>query len=301
MSKDNKEITVEQAVTVATTIANEQLEINQVLGRVQSLQAVASFVETFSLTQLAQIKEQKLYRKFNNQTMIIDGVEIRLNTWEGFCKAINSNRITIEDKLANLRLLGEETLERVEALGMTTRELRKLRQLDSTDQKVIISEIEVNTGDKESIIELIEDMSVKHNKAKEELEKQLAEQKEQTDIQKRLVAQKEKKINDLDKEIVRQEKMTVPEQEAQALNILNGSFNLCRGAILDIGVKVTNALEFDSPAAQQSCLGSLLILRNEIDRIFAENELHGVLMDTSDAALDDIVDKAMQAIDGIGA
>lgn len=160
-------------------ITTEQLEMNKVLGRVETLNTIADSIQAFSLVQLSGIKESKLYRHFNNQTIVKDGIEVPLNTWAGFCTAINSNQRTIDDKLANLKLLGEEALQKSEALGITTRQLRQLRKLDENDQKVIIGEIEANVGDKDSIVELIEDMSVKHAKEKQALKDEIKDQKKQ--------------------------------------------------------------------------------------------------------------------------
>ncbi len=190
-------INAEQALaTVIGNIADEQLEMNQFLGRIEAMQALSSSIEAFSLTQLAEIKKQKLYRHFNNQTVVKDGVQVPLNTWAGFCRAINTNARTIDDKLENLNLLGEEALQKTEALGITTRQLRKLRQLDTEDQKVIIGEIETNISDKESIIELIEDMSVKHAKEKAELKKQVKDLQAESKAKDRVNADRQATIDE---------------------------------------------------------------------------------------------------------
>ncbi|PID65955.1 MAG: hypothetical protein CR977_00100 [Gammaproteobacteria bacterium] len=277
-------------------ITTEQLEMNQLLGRIQATHAIGNMLEALSLSQLQAIKQQKAYRQLQGQTQEVNGTLVDLGTWKGFCKAIGASRETIDLRLKDLQLLGETALENAQNLGMTTRELRKLRKLDPNDQSVIINELEASIGDKDAIVELIENMSVKHRQEKEALQAQIKDEKAERQASERMVSQKQKKIDELDKEIIKQETMTVPEKEAKALNVLSRSFNLCRGSILDVGVKIADVLSFATPAAEQSCLGTLLILRNEIDRIFAENDLHGVLMDTSDAEIDEIVDKAMLAI-----
>lgn len=218
MSDENK-ITSEQALATAIgNITNEQLQMNQLLGRVEAMQTLAYSIEAFSLSQLYEIKEQKLYRHFNNQTVVRDGMEVPLNTWAGFCRAINANARTIDDKLENLKLLGEEALQKSEALGITTRQLRQLRKLDEADQTVIIGEIEANAGDKESIIELIEDMSVKHAKQKTTLENKVKELEKENKAKDAVIRQKQDTIDTKNDEIIRMDeklalKLHAPDHE----------------------------------------------------------------------------------------
>ena len=206
-SKHEIQPSAEQALTSAiASITNEQLEMNQFLGRVEAMQALAYSIEAFSLSQLAEIKDKKLYRHFNNQTVIRDGMEVPLNTWAGFCRAINSSDKTIDEKLVNLRLLGEEALQKSEALGITTKQLRQLRKLDESDQAGIVGEIEANAGDKESIIELIEDMSVKHAKQKESLEKKVKELEKEAKAKDAVIRQKQDTIDAKNDEIIKMDK-----------------------------------------------------------------------------------------------
>ncbi len=166
--------------TVAGAVTTEQLEMNQWLGRIQATQAIGSMLEALSLSQLQKIKDNKLYEQLKGQEKEINGKTYHLGTWKGFCKAIGATDRSIDTKLKDLQILGEEALEKAQNLGMTTRELAKLRKLDPSDQAVVIGEIEINTGDKDAIVELIENMSAKHVKDKEALQKQLDDEKAKT-------------------------------------------------------------------------------------------------------------------------
>lgn len=212
-----QETTAAEKALVAAAVSAEQIEMNQLLGRLQATQAIAAMLDGLSLAQIAQIKEGKRYKHLAGQTIVIDGVEIRLDTWEGFCAAIGSGRRGIEEKLQNLRLLGEEALDKATALGMTTRELRKLRQLDAADQKVVIGEIEVAAGDKEAIIDLITDMSAKHAKDKAALEKRLHDQEADAKATERVLQDKDKRIAELQKQVITQETRTMDEQAQDAV------------------------------------------------------------------------------------
>lgn len=198
-------------------LGQEQLDMNQLLGRIQATTAIATLLDTLSLAQIAQIKENKEYRKFQGQVVIIDGVEIRLDTWDGFCKAIGSSRQNIEEKLDNLQVLGEAALERAQELGMTTRELRRLRKLGDDDKKVVIGELEVAVGDKDAIVDLITEMAAKHAKDKEALQKQLDDNAADAKASERIMKDKEKRIADLQKQIVKQENRTTEDAQQDTL------------------------------------------------------------------------------------
>ena len=100
-----QETAASEKALVAAAATAEQIEMNQQLGRLQATQAIAAMLDGLSLAQIAQIKESKRYKQLAGQKMVIGGVEIRLDTWEGFCAALGSSRRGIEEKLDNLRLL----------------------------------------------------------------------------------------------------------------------------------------------------------------------------------------------------
>ena len=212
------DVTASNAVDAAARlITQEQLDMNQLLGRLQATQAIVSVLDTLSLAQIAQLKESKEYRKFRGQTMLVDGEEVRLDTWEGFCRALGSSRENIDLKLGHLQILGESALARAQELGMTTRELRRLRKLDEADQKVIVGELEAAVGDKEAIIDLITEMSAKHAKDKDALEKQLEDQQAEAKASSRILQDKDKKIAELQKQIIRQENRTMDDVRQDAI------------------------------------------------------------------------------------
>ena len=241
-----QETAASEKALVAAAATAEQIEMNQLLGRVQATQAIAAMLDGLSLAQIAQIKEGKRYKQLAGQTMMVDGAEIRLNTWDGFCAAIGSSRRAIEEKLDNLRLLGEEALDKATALGMTTQELRKLRRLDAADQKVVIGEIEVAAGDKEAIIDLITDMAARHSKEREELQARLEDQRGEAAASERIIEERNKRIDKLEKQLHKQQHRTMEEQRQQLMT--------------------------DAGAAQIRCLAPLAGLDDAIDTLLGEDD-----------------------------
>ena len=241
-----QETAASEKALVAAAASAEQIEMNQLLGRLQATQAIAAMLDGLSLAQIAQIKESKRYKQLAGQKMVIGGVEIRLDTWEGFCAALGSSRRAIEEKLDNLRLLGEEALDKATALGMTTQELRKLRHLDASDQQIVIGEIEVAAGDKEAIIDLITDMAAKHSKEREELQAKLEDQRGEAVASERIIEERNKRIDKLEKQLHKQQHRTMEETRQQRMT--------------------------DAGAAQILCLAPLAGLDDAIDTLLGEDD-----------------------------
>lgn len=245
-------------VAAAEHMAQDKLAMNRLLGRIEATQAISTFIETVSLVQIAKIREEKGYRALKDQVMLINGEEVRLDTWEGFCKALGSSRQNIEDRLENLKLLGEAALARTQELGMTTRELQKLRKLDVSDQKVVIGELEAAVGDKDAIIDLITDMSARHVKEKEAMQKELDEQRAEAKATARILADKDERIKTLQKQIVRQENRTMDEKQEDDLHAL------------DLAV-----VEFLKPrAALEDAIAACLAYEDNAMHLHAANALH---------------------------
>ena len=260
-----QETAASEKALVAAAATAEQIEMNQLLGRLQATQAIAAMLDGLSLAQIAQIKEGKRYKQLAGQKMVIGGVEIRLDTWEGFCAALGSSRRAIEEKLDNLRLLGEEALDKATALGMTTQELRKLRQLDAADQKVVIGEIEVAAGDKEAIIDLITDMAAKHSKEREELQAKLEDQRGEAAASERIIEERNKRIDKLEKQLHKQQHRTMEEKRQQQMTDAGAAQILCLAPLAGLDDAIDTLLGEDDAACTRHAANLLHELRAAVE------------------------------------
>lgn len=260
-----QETAASEKALVAAAASAEQIEMNQLLGRLQATQAIAAMLDGLSLAQIAQIKEGKRYKQLAGQKMVIGGVEIRLDTWEGFCAALGSSRRAIEEKLDNLRLLGEEALDKATALGMTTQELRKLRQLDAADQKVVIGEIEVAAGDKEAIIDLITDMAAKHSKEREELQAKLEDQRGEAVASERIIEERNKRIDKLEKQLHKQQHRTMEEKRQQLMTDAGAAQILCLAPLAGLDDAIDTLLGEDDAACTRHAANLLHELRAAVE------------------------------------
>ena len=260
-----QETAASEKALVAAAATAEQIEMNQLLGRLQATQAIAAMLDGLSLAQIAQIKEGKRYKQLAGQTMVIDGVEIRLDTWEGFCAALGSSRRGIEEKLDNLRLLGEEALDKATALGMTTQELRKLRRLDVSDQQIVIGEIEVAAGDKEAIIDLITDMAAKHSKEREELQAKLEDQRGEAAASERIIEERNKRIDKLEKQLHKQQHRTMEEKRQQQMTDAGAAQILCLAPLAGLDDAIDTLLGEDDAACTRHAANLLHELRAAVE------------------------------------
>lgn len=260
-----QETAASEKALVAAAATAEQIEMNQLLGRLQATQAIAAMLDGLSLAQIAQIKEGKRYKQLAGQKMVIGGVEIRLDTWEGFCAALGSSRRAIEEKLDNLRLLGAEALDKATALGMTTQELRKLRQLDAADQKVVIGEIEVAAGDKEAIIDLITDMAAKHSKEREELQAKLEDQRGEAVASERIIEERNKRIDKLEKQLHKQQHRTMEEKRQQRMTDAGAAQILCLSPLAGLEDAIETLLGEDDDTCTRHAANLLHELRAAVE------------------------------------
>ena len=252
--------------TVASVTMTEQFGTNQLLGRIQATQAISTLLETFSLVQLAQIKEGKRYKQLAGQTMVIDGTEIRLDTWDGIlCRHRRAVGRRWMKSCKTSACVGEEALDKATALGMTTQELRKLRQLDAADQKVVIGEIEVAAGDKEAIIDLITDMSAKHAREREELQARLEDQRGEAAASERIIEERNKRIDKLEKQLHKQQHRTMEEKRQQLMTDAGAAQILCLAPLAGLDDAIDTLLGEDDAACTRHAANLLHELRAAVE------------------------------------
>lgn len=221
--------------------------VNQMLGQAQMAESFAKFALTVSTSKLAYVKENKLYRAIKGKKSA-DGQQFT-GTWEEFCSLLNRSRQQVDEDIANLSFLGEEALESMSRMGIGYRELRQYRKL-SDDQKTALIEV-AKAGDKESFVELAEEIMVKHSREKESLNKQVATLKSENESYQRITAEKDQKLNEQHAELIRR---TTPsadiyleerqEKERNALSLLHDTSNIAIAAVQKFHREILSISEF---------------------------------------------------------
>ena len=161
----------DQAAAMQAAYGQERDLLNQLLGQAQAFQAAGNLLQTFGVSKLAFVKEHKLYQQLRGQRSP-NGLELK-GTWEEFCGLLGMSDEKANQDIANLQSFGEQALEAMSAMGIGYRELRQYRKLPE-DQKLALIEV-AKAGDKESFVELAEEIIAKHAKEKDQLTAQAKE------------------------------------------------------------------------------------------------------------------------------
>lgn len=153
--------------------ASERDLLNQLLGQAQAADAIRQFSQTIGVSKLAYVKETKLYRALkgmpspNSFGVTLDG------TWEEFCGLLGMSDEKANQDIANLRTFGEEALESMSRMGIGYRDLAQYRRLPADTQGALIEA--AKAGDKETLMDLAEQLIARQVKEKNVLERRAVE------------------------------------------------------------------------------------------------------------------------------
>lgn len=211
---ESHEVTKEQtpAIEAAAEAANQMAAIqhqygedrdlaNQMLGQIQMSISISKFTTVVGLSKLKEIKESKLYKALAGKTIVLpNGENTRLvGTWAEYCELLGTSSNKIDEDLMNLKVFGEDAMESLTRIGAGYRELRQLRKLPE-DQQLALIEV-AKLGDKDSFVELAEEIISKHAREKEELTKANADLKADYEAQGTIIEKKDEKLNSLEKRL----------------------------------------------------------------------------------------------------
>lgn len=199
-----------QLASITQGYSEDRDLLNQLLGQAQMAGAFEEFSRTVRTSKLAFVKENKLYQQLKGKKTP-DGTEFS-GTWMEFCRLLGRSVDQADEDIKNLRSFGESALESMSRMGIGYREMRQYRKLPE-DQKLALIEV-AKAGDKESFLDLAEEIITRHAKEKEELSGQVEEaQAEKLAIEK-VLETKSNRINQLERDNERIK--TMPADKAAA-------------------------------------------------------------------------------------
>lgn len=161
--------TADAVASIEAGYSEERDLMNQLLGQAQALSATSAMLQTFGVSKLAFVKENKLYQLLKGKRAP-NGLEFS-GTWVEFCGLLGVSDEKVNQDIANLKSFGEAALEQMTSMGIGYRELRQYRRLPE-DQKTALIEV-AKAGDKEAFVELAEEIITRHAKEKEAFGQQL--------------------------------------------------------------------------------------------------------------------------------
>ncbi|WP_140919148.1 hypothetical protein [Limnobaculum xujianqingii] len=203
-----------------TNYTDDRDLVNQLLGQAQMADAFAKFSKTVFISKLAFVKENKLYQSIAGKRTE-DGLQYK-GTWEEFCNLLGWVPQHANEAISNVNTFGEEALDSMSRMGIGYRELRQFRKLPE-DQKTALIEV-AKEGDKDTLLELAEDLIAKHSKEKEELQQQVKATKEELESNRTLTADKEARYEKLfydkaklEEKLQKRVKTELPKDSGEAL------------------------------------------------------------------------------------
>ncbi|MEF9994645.1 MAG: hypothetical protein RR771_09540 [Acinetobacter sp.] len=167
------ELEQNQLAQIEQSVSIEQIQLSEKVGVIKATSFFKKLLTVSEIKFLSEIKETKQYKGLK----VLDsaGKLLTVSTWAEFCDSMGKSHQHVDEEIRNLGLFGEDFLETSQRMSLGYRDLRKLRKLDDADREVIINGEAVKTEDRESLIDLIEEMSAKHAKEKETFNKKVAD------------------------------------------------------------------------------------------------------------------------------
>jgi len=240
--------------------------VNQLLGQAQAFQAAGNLLQTFGVSKLAIVKENKLYQQLRG-ARAPNGLELT-GTWVEFCELLGVSDEKANQDIQNLHAFGEAALEQMQRAGVGYRELRQFRRLP-TDQKTELIEA-AKAGDTTTLLELAEDLMAKHQREKEDLKKDLAAKDQR-------IARHTARITELEEAQDRWDALPLHEQVATSASRALG---LVQGELRQSFVKLAehHAEACDGSDSRQLMAGHVAQLQqllNELRQEFALPDMTG--------------------------
>lgn len=200
----NREIDKETATNTASIL--------EIVGMFKAHKISEQFNKTLRTAKLQQIKDLKEYKGLTLVNM--QGQPVTINSWEQFCDALNMKRKTIDDDIQNLNTFGQEFMQLSETLGLSYRELRRMRQnmqnpMLTEEEKLALEE--AKGKDPQEMLTLLEELQDKQAS----LEEKVKNLEEENSAKAELIAKKTKQNEKLELDLAKTAKES-PENLKQA-------------------------------------------------------------------------------------
>lgn len=254
--------------------------VNQLLGQAQAFQAAGDLLRTFGVSKLAIVKENKLYQQLAG-SRTPNGSELK-GTWVEFCNLLGISDDKANQDIANLQAFGEEALEQMQRVGIGYRDLRQFRRLPADQRTALIAA--AKEGDKDTLLELAEDLIAKHVKEKAALETALTESAADLAAKDDELKRQSEEATKLREEAVRRTRYS-PEQaaadaaalRADRMAALSGAAQAMLAAMNDFGLALAAVVEDPTDREEgmntarwlAQCLADLYV-HHQVDVDFAE-------------------------------
>lgn len=274
---NNNVVTNEQATAVieAKEVLASKQDVLMAIGKLQAFSHMRKYVTVTEILTFKTIKDSKQYKGLVYEND--NGESVTVTDLKDVCDAFFGRSYeSMTRDLNNLEAFGAEFLESSQSMGLGYRDLRKLRQLPTDEQTLIIESEAVEAGDKEAIKDKIEEMLAKHVTEKSTLEKNLREQTQLAEARNGVI-----KVSHGEKQAL-EEKLAIIQEEqkhnptawlktVQEINLascrLMGTVSQALGQLLELNESISTELINDAHSHQALELMATVQLHN-VDEIF---------------------------------
>lgn len=257
--------------STATQFFLDKAELMQQVGRIQGI----DFTRRVGDIAMAKIFEEiRLSKKYKDLPYLDEKGNTRLSgSLDEFCRVFLGKSYNRCLELSqNLHLLGEELYESTQKLNFRAKDYAALRALPADEQAIIKQAIE--TESREAVIELIEDMAVRHAAEKEKLQKELSDTREDKDAVERVLA---KRNEQLDLAQARQEKLKPPTPDEEGAQLRREASDwvcnaeaVIRGTLRDGIQQLRNHGEANQTTHEEFLSGLLAQLQRALNDVRSE-------------------------------
>jgi hypothetical protein len=162
----------QKAVLDTKKVLAAKEDVLKQLGQIEAFDFMSRLTTVATLRKLMIVKESKAYTgiTFKNN----EGELATVANWDEFCEhKLPWSRRTVDEKLQNLQVLGDEYFEAANKVGLSTKDMRALRALPDDERLQVLEHDALESGDKDVIREVIDDLHAKHKQEKRDLNSEL--------------------------------------------------------------------------------------------------------------------------------
>lgn len=214
----------EKAVVEARQVLASKQDVLIEIGKLQAFNNFKNYATVAEIISFKKIRESKQYKG-----LVYDdenGNSATVATLEELCPIFFGRSYrTLKDLEDRLDCFGHDFFESSQQIGLSTKTLRQLRKLPEEDQAIIIDSEAIDTGDREAVKELIEDLTDKHAKEKNQLKDQLDESQKLATVRNNLLQDANSRLNITTEELeqikVQQSAAPEPSQWAKQVHEIN--------------------------------------------------------------------------------
>jgi NADH dehydrogenase/NADH:ubiquinone oxidoreductase subunit G len=185
-------------VAAADTVILGAAETLKAVGRIEAFHFSATVAEKAIVETFVKIRETKQYKGL--PYIDENGNSATVATLDEFCEAYLKKSYRRCKELAdNYNILGPQLYEQAERIGLRQRDYNAIKALPADDQEIIKQALAEESKDR--VLEVLQDMAVKHAKEKEALAKKSEEALGERDAARRVGEDKQAQINRLREEL----------------------------------------------------------------------------------------------------